>query len=208
MKRRLQFAGSRCVPTVEEELLYLQGGFGQLYCLERASREIAWMVDLELDADGRPCTIFSVQRDGRDLPRGKGGFDHRYHYARWDGDQWLDREIVAAGNWFPQTPEGEEEREVHYSGGVVLDHGNPSVVFLARPVDGVFEIEQWVTEDLGETWRSRSITQGSSRDNVRPFVVLNSTPDRLPNLLWMNNERYVHYTDYRTSIRMNLPSNR
>ena len=62
--------------------------------------------------------------------------------------------------------------------------------------------------DLGETWRSRNITQGSSHDNVRPFVVLNSTPDRLPNLLWMNNERYVHYTDYRTSIRMNLPSNR
>jgi hypothetical protein len=75
-------------------------------------------------------------------------------------------------------------------------------------VDGVFEIERWVTEDLGETWESRAVTQGSANDNVRPFVVLNSRSGRVPNLLWMNSQRYIHYTDYRTSIKMNLPAGR
>lgn len=43
---RLQFAGSRCVPTVEDELLYLQGGMGHLYCLDRQSHEVVWSVNL------------------------------------------------------------------------------------------------------------------------------------------------------------------
>ncbi len=46
---RLQFPGSRCVPTIEEELVYLQGGFGHLICVDRALHELLWMVDLATD---------------------------------------------------------------------------------------------------------------------------------------------------------------
>jgi len=162
----------------------------------RETQVRAWIWDVAEDKQGFPVIVYTR------LPEET---DHRYHYARWDGTHWLDHEIVAAGKWFPRTPKGEEEREVHYSGGVALDHGNPSVVYLSRPVNGVFEIERWVTSDLGVTWKSRAITQDSINDNVRPFVVLNSKPGRAPNLLWMNNQRYVHYTDYLTSIKMNLP---
>lgn len=163
------------------------------------TRVRAWVWDIAEDDQGYPVIVYTR------LPEET---DHRYHYARWDGTQWLDNEVVRAGRWFPQTPEGEEEREVHYSGGVVLDHGDPSVVYLARPVNDVFEIEKWVTRDLGRTWVSEAITQGSRYDNVRPFVVLNSSPEAPPNLLWMNNRRYLHYTDYQTSIKMNLPAGR
>ena len=163
----------------------------------RVTNVRAWVWDVAEDESGYPVIVYTR------LPEET---DHRYHYARWDGNRWIDNEIVEAGKWFPQTPEGEEEREVHYSGGVVLDHRDPSIVFLARPVGGVFEIERWSTEDLGVTWKSEAVTQGSATDNVRPFVVLNSSPDELPNLLWMNNSRYLHYTDYQTSIKMNLPS--
>jgi hypothetical protein len=164
----------------------------------RETQVRAWVWDVAADERGFPVIVYTR------LPSER---DHRYHYARWNGSRWLDHEMVSAGKWFPQTPEGEEEREVHYSGGIVLDHGHPSVVYLSRPVDGVFEIEKWITGDLGETWKTIPITKGSDNDNVRPFVVLNSSPEHPPNLLWMNNQRYVHYTDYQTSIKMNLLDN-
>jgi outer membrane protein assembly factor BamB len=46
---RLQYAGSRCVPTVEEELVYLQSGLGQVYCVDRDLQEEAWSLDFQED---------------------------------------------------------------------------------------------------------------------------------------------------------------
>src|SRR5262249_25968923 len=58
---------------------------------------VAWMVDIRLDKDDRPYVLFSTQVDGRGLPRGQGGLDLRYHYARWDGRAWQEQEIAHAG---------------------------------------------------------------------------------------------------------------
>ena len=55
------------------------------------------MTDLELDEEKRPVVMFSVQKDGRGLGRKEGGFDHRFHYARWDGTAWQQHEIAYAG---------------------------------------------------------------------------------------------------------------
>ena len=44
---------------------------------------VAWMADMELDAKENPVILFTVQVDGAGLPRGKGGMDHRFHYAHW-----------------------------------------------------------------------------------------------------------------------------
>jgi outer membrane protein assembly factor BamB len=46
---RLQFQGSRCVPTVGEELLYLQGGQGKVLCMDRVLHDLVWSVDLVSD---------------------------------------------------------------------------------------------------------------------------------------------------------------
>lgn len=43
---RLQFAGSRCVPTLTEEFIYLMGGFGHVICLDREMQEEVWRVEL------------------------------------------------------------------------------------------------------------------------------------------------------------------
>ncbi len=155
----------------------------------------AWVWDVAVDAQGYPVIVYTR------LP---AETDHRYHYARWNGTEWLDHEIVPAGKWFPQTPPGATEREVHYSGGIALDHGNPDIVFLSRPVNGIFEIEKWWTADLGQTWKSVAVTQNSKNNNIRPFVVLNGRPENGLYLLWMNFERYVHYTDYRSAIKMDI----
>jgi hypothetical protein len=153
----------------------------------------AWVWDVAEDESGAAVIVYTR------LP---AELDHRYHYARWNGKQWHDHEITDAGKWFPQTPEGEVEGEPYYSGGIVLDHRNPSVLYLSRPVNGVFEIERWITTDKGKTWRSEAVTANSKYDNVRPFVPWNSNEGNGPHLLWMTNNRYVHYTDYKSVIKM------
>ena len=131
--------------------------------------------------------------------------DHRYHYARWDGQTWFDTELCAGGGWFPQTVEGKAESEPHYSSGLALDPSDPSIVYLTRPVKGVRELEQWITRDGGKSWKSEAVTRGSLHDNIRPYVVVNHAPDG-PTVLWQNlSGRYVHYTNYRSSIKADRP---
>jgi hypothetical protein len=55
--------------------------------------------------------------------------------------------------------------EPNYSGGITLDHENPSMVYLARQVGGVFEVELWRTADGGVTWTRRPVTGSSARGN-------------------------------------------
>jgi hypothetical protein len=86
-----------------------------------------------------------------------------------------------------------------------LDPANPAVVYLARPVQGVFEIERWTTADQGVTWKHVAITENSRADNVRPFVVP-GTPTGQPAVMWMRNDGgYRHYTDYHTQLLLNQP---
>lgn len=155
----------------------------------------AWVWDIAEDHQGRPVIVYS---------RLVSEQDHRYHYAAWDGKKWLDAEICPAGSWFPKTPANEKEREPYYSGGVVLDHNDPAVVYLSRPHNGVFEIEKWTTQNQGKTWTVIPVTQNSQNDNVRPFVIRRHSANG-PAVVWMNNNRYVHYTDYFSTIRMDIP---
>lgn len=150
----------------------------------------AWVWDIALDEDRHPVIAYTR------LP---AETDHRYGYARWTGVEWLDVQMTEGGAWFPQTVEGQVEREPHYSGGVALDHANPSIVYLSRPVNGQFEIERWTTQDKGRTWRSAAITRNSTAMNVRP-VVPRGHAGPMSSVLWMQGS-YEHYTRYRTSIR-------
>lgn len=159
----------------------------------RAMGARAWVWDIALDSMGRPVIVYAV------FPEED---DHRYRYARWDGARWSDHEICGGGSWFPEPiPDMRGRRYyVYYSGGVTLDHEDPSVVYASREIDGVHEIEMWKTPDGGLTWESEPITCGSSRDNVRP-VVPRGRPAGGPRILWMNGG-YEHYTRYLTSVRM------
>jgi hypothetical protein len=154
----------------------------------------AWIWDIAADAKGYPVIVYAVFASET---------DHRYFYSRWDGSQWAHHEIVAAGPWFPQTPEGGAETEHYYSGGLILDRQNPANVYLSRSIDGVFEIEHWLTDDNGITWSSSAVTSGSSRHNVRPFLAPGDAGGEGKLLLWMHGS-YVHYTNYDTALKMKL----
>ena len=151
----------------------------------------AWLWDIAEDAEGYPVVVYTR------LP---SEMDHRYHYARWNGSEWFDKEMTDAGPWFPQTPAGEDEREVHYSGGIALDHNNPSRVYLSSRRGTQFEIERWQTEDGGMSWDVSEITSGSNSLNVRPVVPRGYRGDQ-DLVLWMEGS-YTHYTDYQTRIKL------
>lgn len=152
----------------------------------------AWIWDVASDKDGNPVLVYAR------LPKEDS---HVYRYARWNGRRWVDRDIVAGGKWFPQTPSGQVEPEPHYSGGLALDPNDPRFVYLSRPVAGRFEIERWFTPDGGDTWSHVAITGESKHDSVRPFVPKGRPGDRGVVALWSNANRYVKYTDFASTIQ-------
>ncbi len=157
----------------------------------RQQRVPAWVWDLALDRSGHPVVAYTR------LP---SIGDHRYHYARWTGQAWSDTQITPGGGWFPRTPRWRREREPHYSGGITLDHADPSAAYLSRQVDGRFEIERWATADGGHSWDRTPITSGSEEDNVRP-VVPRGVGGQGDLVLWLQG-RYVRYTKYDMRIAM------
>ncbi|MEA2063785.1 MAG: BNR repeat-containing protein [Gemmatimonadota bacterium] len=152
----------------------------------------AWIWDIALDAEDHPVIVYSAMPEET---------EHFYCYARWTGSQWQEYQVVSAGGgWFPQTQAGKQESEPHYSGGIVLDHQNPAVVYLSRKLNGVFEIERWCTPDGGKSWSSSAVTTGSKANNVRPCVARGHKGETA-SLFWMQGN-YVHYTEYSTAIMM------
>lgn len=145
---------------------------------------VAWTSDIALDSNDNPYIAFSVTKDpialGETKNTEQGGFDHRYHYARWDGQQWHENEIAYAGT---RLYAGENE----YTGLITLHPENPNVVYISsdvHPATGeplitggvpVYEIFKGTTTDRGYNWRWTSITKNSTQDNIRPIVVANES---------------------------------
>jgi len=163
-------------------------------------QNVAWVSDVELDANGRPSVAYSVQKDSAGLPPGQGGTDHRYRLARWNGKAWEDHELAYAGT---RLYAGEDD----YTGGVALVPGDPTRVFLstnADPLGGAplasaadgkrhWEIFRGETKDAGRTWRFEAVTRDSVFDNLRPIVPRSTGGS--PILLWLRGS-YRAYTDY------------
>lgn len=155
----------------------------------------AWIWDVAFDNNENPVIVYA--QFSHVMTK------HSYWYARWDGDKWHNHKIVNAGRWFQRNDylKDRSEYECNYSGGVYLDHDNPNVVYTSRPIRNVFEIERWETADMGKTWKSTPVTAESSRDNVRPFVVSDQSPES--RVLWMYNYKYPGFTAFHSAIRTN-----
>jgi hypothetical protein len=165
------------VSTTEFTMVY-QGG----------ADNVAWTSDLALDENGHPYAAFSVQMNSAGLPGGQGGDDHRYHYARWDGQQWVKHEIAYAGT---RLYSGEDD----YTGNIALDPSNPDIVYISTDADPEtgdplisdgdgqrhYEVFKGETQDSGATWTWSPITGDSTA------------------FLWMRGT-YTTYTNYNTDI--------
>lgn len=157
---------------------------------------VAWVIDFHLDSQQRPVCVFSVQKDGRGQPKGQGGADHRYHYARWDGQRWIQHEIAYAGTRL-------YSHEDDYTGLAAIDPRNTNVVFISTDADprtGAplistadgqrhHELFRGETADGGATWKWSSITANSDADNLRPIIP--DWDDARIALVWMRG-KYEH----------------
>lgn len=166
---------------------------------------VGWVIDLELDAQQRPYVVFSVQKDGRGLPRGQGGMDHRFHYGRWDGSAWRVHEIAYAGT---RLYPGEDD----YTGLAALDPNDPNVIYISTDADPVTgapltsradgqrhrEIYRGTTHDFGATWKWEPITAHSTVDNLRPIVP--KWKDARTALVWMRGAYYSNRGKWTTAV--------
>lgn len=144
----------------------------------------AWDHDIALDSSGHPVMVYAAFASTT---------DHRYRYARWTGSEWLDREIVPAGKYINGG------QEPFYSGGISLDHEDPSVVYLSRVVGAVHEVERWTTPDKGVTWSHRAITANSTEGNYRPVSPRGLPAGAETEVIWMQGP-YHTFTDYDTRL--------
>lgn len=141
-----------------------------------AAGDTSWIWDVAIDGTGKPYVTFAT------FP---SEIDHRYWYGRWTGAAWDTHEICAGGT--------ELYAGVYYSGGVVLDSSNPTIVYLSKQISGQWEIYKYTTVDGGATWTATAITSGSAAKNIRPVAVRNSAGDL--RFLWLKGT-YTTYTNY------------
>jgi hypothetical protein len=168
---------------------------------------VAWGMDLELDADGHPVAAYSVQVGSAGLPTGQGGEDIRYRYARWDGTSWKDFPLAYGGS---RLYSGEDD----YSGLASIDPADANVVYLstnADPVSGEplistsdnerhYELFRATTTDGGQSWQFAPITSNSTVDNLRPLVPPPGADGRRA-LIWLRGV-YRSYTSYQQELVM------
>ena len=155
----------------------------------------AWVHDIAVDEKGDIAILYA---------RYPTEEEHHYYYATFIDGTLEDHFICNAGKWFPQTPDGDREREPHYSGLMTVNPLKLNEIYVSREISGVFEIEKLTTNDRGHSWDSTPITKNSTLDNVRPFVPRNMRKGDNTVVLWMENEYYVHYTDFKSRIKLKL----
>jgi len=158
----------------------------------------AWIADIGQDENGNPVILYT---------KSPTEANHEYWYTRYTEKGWINYKICDSGKWFPQTPKGQEEWEKHYFGGMTIHPDNCNIIYLSRQVNGIFEIERWETSDMGKTWKTEIVTQNSIYDNVRPYLPRGLKKGQPEIVLWMENQKYIHYTNFLTSIKYNIRNN-
>lgn len=144
-----------------------------------------WLWDICADPDtGHPVVTFQARHSPLDI---------RYHYARWNGSEWSDHEVVSGGRTLYNITGGEDD----YAGGMMLNYDDPSIAYVSRVINGVHELERWITPDGGASWTSEPITtdSGTGVKNFRPYYVTDGPLE----LVWCRGP-YVSYGEFSTDI--------
>jgi PKD repeat protein len=182
---KIERAGGQQIGSLDDPITPAEGD------LVYDGTEQAWVHDVAADSSGRPVIVFAS------FPSAS---DHRYRYARWTGSSWDVHQITPAGGTFR-----EDGGSPYYSGGLTLDHENPSRVYLSRQTaPGTWQVETWTTPDGGTSWSSQVLA--SSGKNVRPVSPRGmSAFGGDMSVIWMNGG-YPSYVAYDTAIQALMPS--
>ncbi len=140
-----------------------------------------WVWQVAADKEGKPAIAMVRINDGKT--------SHDYYYAKWTGTEWKKTFLANGGGHFHQT----SGLEMCYSGGMTLDPEKPNEVYASVPVTGtsgkVYEIMKYVVDE--STWQvtSTAITQNSTKNNSRPYMLPGSANSPL-RLSWMHGDYY------------------
>ena len=148
----------------------------------------SWVHDIAVGTDGYPRIVFATFSQSAHYT------DHRYWYARWDGQQWHKAQIAQAG------PSIDPDGEIMYSAGITLDHENPDHLAMARKKGEWFQIEAWRTSDNGANWTITSITDNADH-HMRPVIPRHHNVPSTMRLLFFRGT-YNSYTTYETTIAL------
>jgi len=144
-----------------------------------------WVWQITLDKDENPVIAYPHIDDAKTT--------HVYWYARWTGSAWRNTRVADGGHAFHQNW---NQTERCYSGGMSIDPDNINDLYLSIPTtdgqfnkDGVYEIWKYTIDDDGKVAGQEQITQGSTKNNARPYVIPGSknSPMRLG---WINGDYY------------------
>jgi hypothetical protein len=142
-------ADGRRIGTLAEAP-FTRGEVGVVYRW-RKGKGRAWPHDVASGRDGRPVVVYTRRRGGPD------GTDY-FHYARFDGRRWVDRELISSGDGAPTFT----------SGGITLDHEEPGNVVLSRRIGEEYQVELWNTFDGGRRWFRSTLTRYEKGFSMRP----------------------------------------
>ncbi|MGQ1947854.1 BNR-4 repeat-containing protein [Geofilum sp. OHC36d9] len=152
-----------------------------LVVVDKPTNQRDWVWQTALDSDGNPV-IAMVQISGDKT-------SHNYYYAKWTGSEWRKTFLANGGGHFHQT----DGLEMCYSAGMAIDDGTPNNVYCSVPVTGasgeVYEIIKYTLDGDGVVVSNEQITQNSTLNNVRPYIVTNSGDSPLK-LVWMHGNYY------------------
>lgn len=160
----------------EADLLYEAG----------AKKQRGWTSSIRLDQKGFPVIAYTYFVNKN---------DHRYCYARWDGEKWHNSEVAYGGTCF-------WSHEADYTGLITVDATDTNTVYLSTNVDpltgdkigtGHHEIYKATTTDYGKNWKWKTITANSNEDNLRPIVP--PTDGEYHALLWLRGT-FRSFIDY------------
>jgi hypothetical protein len=185
-------------------------------CIFKGDRQNqAWVCQIQLDKDGKPCVAYSVHKTDEDL---------RYRY--YDGT--IDIEIARAGTFLYKSQE-------HYTGNIAVDPADPHILYFSTNVDpttgepliskadGKRHWELFKAEVSVERRRMQApgrlgggsgyvlepkttitpITQNSTVDNLRPIVPAGDGSVRV--LVWLRGT-YTSYTRWNlAAVAASLP---
>ena len=154
----------------------------ETYSTEEGS---SWVMDVA-DDHGHPVIVYAQGVDGRPVMT--------YRYARHDGKRWTAHTITTTS----EAPRHQLEGGNFKTGGVVLDHEDPSTVVLSRIEGTTAVVQEWTTPDGGATWIKAHRLSPAGKNCFRPAVSRGDGPES--KLIGFICGRLDHWTDFETDL--------
>ena len=144
-----------------------------------------WVMDVA-DDHGRPVIVYAQGVDSRPVMT--------YRYARHDGARWTAHTIATAS----AAPRYRFEGGHFQTGGIVLDHEDPSTVLMSRVEGARAVVQEWTTPDGGTTWTKVRQVSPEGRSCFRPAVSRGDGPES--KMVGFICGRLAHWTDFDTDL--------